>query len=111
MTPRDATGAGQPRGGSPSRPDYAYLRALAEKATPGPWEQLAGDYGRKIASQPIRVLFGRSPIIARTEQEAPKATVDAAYIASASPETIMALLDELEELRAAVDATVAAVSR
>jgi hypothetical protein len=82
------------------------LRRLAEAATPGPWET--------IGNLVCRGLGG----VARVENdgtdystgeplsdEAIEATeqADAAYIAAANPQTILALLDEREALQAKHD--------
>ena len=65
----------------------AELRALAEKATPGPWVagvEAEGWYSREY----WRVPVGPGKIAAtRTE-------ANAAYIAAASPDVILVLLDE-----------------
>ena len=59
------------------------LRSLAAAATPGPWT--AGPFGVSSASQPF----------------VPATQDDARYMAACDPQTILALLDEIERLRAA----------
>lgn len=66
--------------------DYADLRRLAEAATPGPWFD---DYGKIGAGDSGIGEMDRSD--------------DAAYIAAASPDVVLALLDRLDGLRAALD--------
>jgi hypothetical protein len=94
---------------SPKSPDDD-LRALAERATPGPWyaEDWQTDDGpnrtRVAAREPEQIAPGRSSIwpdgiqkisVADTEcGENPEA--DAAFIAAANPQAILALLSRLE---------------
>lgn len=76
------------------------LRRLAEQATPGPWA--VGDDG--YIEGPDDPTYGRKlhwdteglGAIWRNE-------ADAAYIAAANPQRILALLDELRDARVAVD--------
>lgn len=76
------------------------LRALAEKATPGPWEPrhqgLTDGYPNVIVNAaesgyPGAILWG-----VRAEK-------DAAFIAAANPTAILALLDERDELKRQLD--------
>lgn len=72
-------------------PDHADLRALAEKATPGPWGVASTD--------------DMGFAVHRGEHETVALYCDrdnAAYIASTSPDRVTALLDELDRLRATV---------
>lgn len=72
--------------------DYDALRAVAEAATTGPWggEVMDGDVwapgNRERICKTSSFNYGR----------------DAAYIAAASPDVVLALLDEIEALRAKV---------
>ena len=78
----------------------AKLRAAAMAATPGPWST------RAERARP------RAIVVAGTEQVADAAEhvhwtdsqceANAAYIASASPDVVIALLDQLDALRAAL---------
>jgi hypothetical protein len=65
--------------------DYAALLALAEAATPGPWEE-TGTYGR-IVSGSIQV--------GRVYGDDGRSTPDAAYIAAASPDVVARLIADL----------------
>lgn len=72
-----------------SAPDLAALRALAEKATPGPW---APDAEGSIVLR-VGTEFKLSGCFYHW---------DAAYIAAAHPGAVLALLDEVERLRGAL---------
>jgi len=89
-------------------PDLTALRALADAATPGPWQ---------AQEEPNAVLYGNGmfvfyarvrnsseeyPWIEGKSSEVVIKPEDAAYIAAANPEAITALLDEIERLRAKV---------
>lgn len=86
----------------------ARLRALAEAATPGPWEADGNEVSqhwsrpepwKTVASSEVACMsycYGGSG--RGIEDEA-----DAAYIAAADPSTMLALLDEIESLRDQVD--------
>lgn len=83
--------------------DTARLRALAEAATPGPWE--ADDHGfwrwtDEAARQGEYVLCAEYEYDTGVTMQCSDA--DAAYIAAASPDAILRLLDERDAL--AVDA-------
>jgi len=82
----------------------AELRAKAEAATPGPWYATDGvvwaivpvmgmgyDTGRNGEPIPIPVVEPSQERIADSSEQ------DAAYIAAADPQTVLALLDALEE--------------
>lgn len=89
--------------------DHATLRTLAKAATPGPWVER----GRDIDHDRF-VAEGRNPADSAglgCEVDGPPEAwhrgqferhADAAYIAACDPQTILALLDELETLRAAL---------
>lgn len=88
----------------PFTPAYiAELRALAEKATPGPWRQHLVDdttiidaTGETIASTfPDGGQDDDIDFATDTEQR----EADAAFIAAADPPTLTAALDEIERLR------------
>jgi len=66
---------------------YKELRELAEKATPGPWKR-EGRYIKVNMQQPVVC-----------EVESRESRDNAAFIAAANPQTILALLQELEEAR------------
>jgi len=71
------------------------LRQLAEAATPGPWTQYQSglpEYNNVC----FGIEKGEALICGAAETEA-----DAAYIAAAHPQAILALLDERDALRAA----------
>ena len=82
--------------------DREALRRLAEAATPGPWhieiESEGGDFG-SIISTSITGVKAEKDWIFRLDDDygtgaAPRH--DSKYIAAANPQTILALLDELE---------------
>ncbi len=64
------------------------LKALAEKATPGPWQQYA--HGNQI--------YGADEFFI-TAVQSKNSEVDAAYIAAANPQAILSLIAELETAR------------
>jgi hypothetical protein len=82
--------------------DKANLRALAEVATPGPWMHLFGD----------RLVYDRMedgcrglPIVGVDlgyPGKNDRANLD--YVSAANPATVLALLDEIDRLRAEVEA-------
>ena len=81
--------------------DYSELRAKAKSATPGPWEKLGREaridfwissYHPDLGSKPVALI---PPLC-----EAFSANAD--YIAAVSPDVLLALLDEVERLRAAL---------
>jgi hypothetical protein len=77
--------------------DWKRLRELAEAATPGPWMV----EGRDVF-EPIQVYAHSRDVCAfdtydhRPDERGP----DAEYVAAANPQTVVALLDEVERLRA-----------
>ena len=76
--------------------DTDRLRALAEAATPGPWEDVSNRYGYDVSE-----TWAVEPV-APSVHNICHVTVgqrDAAYIAAADPQTVLALLDEIERLR------------
>ena len=81
--------------------DYERLRELASKATPGPWtprvahKEIWAD-GERIStffypSGPFQKYDGRE-----LKRSHPQANFDSDYIAAISPDTLLALLDEIE---------------
>ncbi|HHN0559933.1 ead/Ea22-like family protein [Pseudomonas aeruginosa] len=68
--------------------DHAELRRVAEAATPGEWRTGDGDY-----SLPDCVLSGEFVVCEH-------AGGDVDYIAAANPKTVLALLDEIDRLKA-----------
>ena len=78
--------------------DHAALRALAEAATPGPWT-LSAD------GPPPDIIAGMSVVACTlpSDRTRDEDTANAAYIAAANPAAVLALLDEVERLREALD--------
>ncbi|HHM5667231.1 TPA: ead/Ea22-like family protein [Pseudomonas aeruginosa] len=76
--------------------DHAELRRLAEVATPGEWRTGDGD-----DSLPDCVLSGEFVVCEH-------AGGDVDYIAAANPKTVLALLDEIDRLKAENEAVLAA---
>ena len=74
----------------------ARLRELAGKATPGPWEHglyIRGNYVSRADNGASVCDCFRSP----------QPGSDASFVATANPQTILALLDEIEALRVDAD--------
>jgi hypothetical protein len=69
--------------------DHDELRRLAQAATPGPWTST----GFRVSDTTVAKY-----LTARTETHA-----DAAFIAAANPATVIALLDERDELLGALN--------
>lgn len=80
---------------TPERVDVGALRQVAEAATPGPWgvTQDEDSGARMVFSGDIHLC---------DVSEWSRWLGNAAYIAAANPATMLALLDEVEALRAAV---------
>lgn len=84
--------------------DMARLRALAMSATPGPWRECGTRDGCGLvwsgpADAPIATTDTDSEEFTSTRE---RKLADAAYIAAAGPSTVLALLDRLAVLGAAV---------
>jgi hypothetical protein len=106
-------------GGAMSTPiDRAALRALAKKATPGPWRYWLGgpidqmtDCGKGYAldvypdSKPI--VLDRFTVEQDSVRPIPR-DEDAEFIAACSPDVVLALLDALERAEAALSSINAA---
>lgn len=126
----DQAPAADPTPGS-SRVDVAGLRAAAEAATPGPWERriapregydldAKAEYMRGTAAdngRPLHVLIAESTnpdlayIVPALTGDGPNSEANAAYIAAADPTTVLALLDERDDLAARLATAEAAVER
>lgn len=78
--------------------ERAALKAAAEKATPGPWTHVAnlGQVG-SVETADGDVL---AQVQAITPRDHARRNTDAAYIASAHPAAVLALLDECERQKA-----------
>lgn len=79
--------------------DHAELRMVAEAATPGEWRTGDGD-----DSLPDCVLSGEFVVCEH-------AGGDVDYIAAANPKTVLALLDEIDRLKAENEALREALSQ
>ena len=75
------------------------LKAAAEAATPGPWEARENSVIEEAATRHDSCLAVLVSAGTRTIDEA---EANAAFIALANPETILALLAEIESLEARV---------
>ena len=75
--------------------DIKRLKRLAKQATPGPWRvNMKGHSYHEVARvNDLEIAPPNSVDLSHW-------TVDAAYIAAASPDVVLALLDEIERLRA-----------
>ncbi len=88
-------------------PSLTTLRSLAEAATPGPWttENPFDEHFTAIAAPDVPEQ-GSPNIIASCiydeadAEDATEAIRNAAFIAACSPDVILALIGELEQLRA-----------
>ena len=89
--------------------DKERLRELCERATPGPWatEILGPADDDWPSAMAIAATVGRQKIYAKAGSNYPHA--DQQYIAAASPDVVLALIDENEQLRAERDAARKAV--
>lgn len=81
--------------------DTARLRALAEAATPGPWHAPGLAEVHDETHRVIAMCVDVDPV---SDEERPVPDVDegdriAAYIAAASPDVVLRLLDALDEAR------------
>lgn len=76
--------------------DLASLRRLAQAATPGPWRVGDGSFASENLIADVRGVSVWGPYHATSCGE------EAAYIASVSPDVLLALLAEVERLRAAL---------
>ena len=75
------------------------LEEVARAATPGPWERLAGDYGRRIGCQPARVLWPRGlHTVARIESKDGQHHRDAVYLESFGPDVVLQLIERARRL-------------
>lgn len=112
------------------------LRELAQAATPGPWSAREGDLEGKPASEYVRTLLanreadgtstGRlfltlapnpidpergAEVVPALTGDGPSAEANAAYIAAASPDVVLGLLDRLAAVEAERDRLAAVVER
>lgn len=89
-----------PTAAIPTPAECAELRALAERATAGPWEQ------EQWASPRWRVYAGKDkhdiPVFVAETGFQTNAPNNAAFIAAANPQRIIELLDELAGARGAL---------
>lgn len=74
--------------------DYERLRALAQAATPGPWEARGLDYSTAVDQVGTRKSIARLGDSLDSE-----AWRNAQFIAAANPATVLTLLDEIAALR------------
>ncbi len=81
--------------------DHQQLRDLASKATPGEWRQGNVEKHHIFVESQDAHWLGHERVLLRMNKHFPH-EADAAFIAAASPSTVIALLDELEQLRAAL---------
>lgn len=82
------------------------LRDLAGRASRGPWKSAEKDNwrGRAVLAQRSEGYLFRAFAFCRSDQRVPGSTeldiANAEFIAAANPSTVMALLDEIEQLKA-----------
>jgi hypothetical protein len=81
--------------------EHSKLRALAEAATPGPWRvYVDGPFDAIEIDSAVRSICS----LVTWEHRPDERAADAAYIAAASPSTVLELLDENERLRVVEEA-------
>ncbi|MFG8463035.1 ead/Ea22-like family protein [Pseudomonas aeruginosa] len=84
--------------------DHAELRRLAKAATPGPWTlYVPEDYQgpEELPGYGVECAEGRAIVWGALEPETGcQFDRDAEFIAAANPNTILALLDEIDQLKA-----------
>lgn len=108
--------------------DHTELRQLAEVATPGPWDAECNDGEGEVQvnagtartewheggwGTPARSWRTTDRILDRDDlwdDEFEQVANDAEFIAAANPATILALLDEVESLRARAERAEAAIA-
>ena len=91
-------------------PDVAELRRLAEAATPGPWDfHRPHPAYRAYSIEQVMPEGHLGEAVAVTEEGAVEG--NAAYIAAASPDVVLGLLDRLAHMREARDNARAEVER
>ena len=83
--------------------EHTELRKLAEAATPGPWYDTNGavwiDTRQQVCcGRSYEECCGNPDIEGGQEQVADSSPTDAAFIAAANPETVLALLAERDRL-------------
>lgn len=76
-----------------------HLLALAEKATPGERSWAIIDHGPFGETEFLALKGGHNAVIGVLRGQIAVEKDDAVFIASCSPETIRALIEELKELR------------
>lgn len=80
--------------------DIEELKRLAEAATPGPWNKHyegGGDHVVMRGECEVAVCSGPSPFSDTDDYE--NTAENAAYIAAVNPQAILALIEEIEDLR------------
>lgn len=84
--------------------DRPHLRALAERATPGPWELQTSNSWRRIGTAGARFADGDvlAPTTHRGDNHPDLAArqEDLDFIVAADPATVMVLLDEIDRFKA-----------
>lgn len=84
------------------------LREILDLATPGQYERLAGDYGRRVGNESMRIVTGKSRIMLRVETPDPQHHNDAAYAVTFSPPMVRRLLNAVDRL-SRIEATLASL--
>lgn len=88
---------------TPTREQRERLRALALKATPGPWESVRKAGLCTVREHGRRLMTGGRSVAAvamcnRVVSSVNRHKANAAFIAACDPQTILALLDRLDAL-------------
>jgi hypothetical protein len=97
------------------------LRELAEKATPGPWRFGISDWNQDtnvvVEVKPFDYTSGRHSdnpgifgvnnlmVVGCDEYDVFRSTADKAYLTAASPDVVLALLEEIDRLRSVIQLT------
>ena len=95
---------------SAETPDVAELRRLAENATPGPWDSYRPHPSYRAYAVDQVMPAGHLGETVATTQDV-NADENAAYIAAASPDVVLGLLDRLAHMTEARDNARAEVER
>jgi hypothetical protein len=88
--------------------DTDTLRKLAEAATPGPWR--VSDKSVRLTQDNYILVVSQDRWIGLVMDNCELSEEDAAFIAAANPTAVIALLDEMDALRAKVKVLVEALS-
>lgn len=83
------------------------LREKAEKATPGPWaiDYRFGEASMVVLDDPGRLPLATTALYPLAQNNTPRVEANAAYIAAASPDVVLGLIERVEGLTKAPKVT------